>query len=260
MRLCLLMVFAFLFTVTTAFAFPQTKPGVDCASCHTLSVKEANDLIGKLIPGGKVVEVKQSPVKGLFELHLESNGRVGIAHVDYSKKYIVSGLIYDIASGATTTPITPPKPEKVDLSRIPLTDSVVMGNPKGTKKLIVFTDPECPFCKRLHSELKKLVAMDPDVVVYVKMFPLRMHPQAYDVARAILTSKDPVGALDKVFEKSEQLKPEGDAGKDAVNQSIKLGESLGVTSTPTLVFSDGTLQPGASDAASILQKLNGVSR
>ena len=66
-----------------------------------------------------------------------------------------------------------------------------MGDAASPQKVAVFTDPDCPFCVKLHRELKKLVTRNRDVTIYVKMFPLKMHPKAHDKARVILPITDP---------------------------------------------------------------------
>ena len=256
-RVLLASVLITLFSAATSFAMPKEKSGGDCTKCHTLTVKEAGDIVSKLAAGAKVTEVKQSPAPGLFEVHIESNGKSGVAHIDYSKKYVIPGLIFEIATGKpTVAPPPPPPPKKIDVSRIPLEHSVVMGNPKGTKKLIVFTDPECPFCQRLHGELSKLVGLEPDLVVYVKMYPLTIHPKAYDKARAILTASDPLAMMDKAFSGGDLPVPSGDAGKAAVDQSLQFANSIGVNSTPTIIFPDGRMELGARPAEDLRKMLD----
>jgi thiol:disulfide interchange protein DsbC len=246
--------------VQNAYAAAAGVHENDCASCHTLTLPEANKLLANI---GEVKSVKQSTAKGLFELVIEGQGQKALIYVDYSKKHIIPGPVFDIATRKPITePIrnTPPPPAKIDPTTIPLDNSVLMGNPKGTKKLFVFTDPDCPYCSKLHVELKKLVTMDPDVLVYVKMYPLQMHPQAYDKARAILTAKNPSEALDKAFSGAALPIPGGDGGKAAVDQTLKFANGIGVNSTPTLVFPDGRIEAGAKPAEDIRKQLSDASK
>ena len=169
----------------------------NCASCHTLSIGSERIFKGL----GEIKAVKMSPVKGLYEVTVQQGNRQAVAYLDFSKKLLVPGPIFDTATKSSLTPPPVELPKilsKEELDAIPLTDSIVMGNPSGKKRLIVFTDPVCPFCARLHAELKKLVVMEPDLVIYIKMFPLKMHPDAYDKARVILGSHS-LDMLEKAF-------------------------------------------------------------
>ena len=240
----------------SASAMPKDGCGGECARCHALSVKEANELVKGL--GGKVTLVKSPAMRGVWEIDLEKEGKKAVAYLDYGKKYLIPGPIFNLA---TRKPIAAGEQQsapvkKVKPSSIPLGNSIIMGNPKGKKRLFVFTDPDCPFCARLHGELKKVVATEPDLVVYVKLFPLKMHPTAYDKARVILHGKS-VKLLDDAFAKLPLPPPGPQASGRGVDETIKLGQSLGVTSTPTLIFPDGSVMPGARDAAEIKSLLAG---
>ena len=115
---------------------------------------------------------------------LERDGRTGVAYLDYDKKHLIAGQIFDPASGQTVRPGAAPVPMKrLAPASLPTQHSIIMGNPKGTRKLFVFSVPKCPFCAKLHMELKPLAVMEPDLAIYVKMYPLKMHPHAYDKAR-----------------------------------------------------------------------------
>lgn len=222
----------------------------DCASCHTLAKEEAATLFAGL---GEVVDVKTSPLKGLYEVTVQQKNRQAVAYLDFSKKILVPGPIFDIAS---KRPLTPPPKElpkiipKADLEKIPLADSIVMGKPGGKKRIFVFTDPDCPFCGRLHSELKKLIALEPDVTVYIKMYPLDMHPGAYDKARVILGSGS-LEVLEKAFAKEKLPEPGEKDPKGPVDESIRLGASLGVDGTPAMILPNGRMVAGSMDASQI---------
>jgi thiol:disulfide interchange protein DsbC len=237
-----------------AVAMIQQGCGGDCASCHSLSEKEAGDLLKSL---GTVKVVGMAPVRGLFELTLEKDGRHATAYMDYGKKHLITGPIFDIASGRVISPLpvnVDKKPANIDITKIPLDNSLIMGNPKGTRKLFVFTDPECPFCVKLHAELKKLVAMEPGLTVYIKLFPLKMHPKAYDKARVILGANS-LELLERAFV-GVPLPPPGamDTAK-SVDDSIRFAEAVGINSTPTLILPDGRVMPGFQDAEAMRKLL-----
>ncbi|SNB46200.1 DsbC family protein [Geobacter sp. DSM 9736] len=245
-----------LFVPVMASAVPHEQCGdgkKECGACHTLSLPEANSILKGV---GEVKVVKPAPISGLFELTLESKGQQGVAYLDFSKKHLIAGPIFDVTTkNIVGTKPQPAKPATVNPSTIPLTDSVLMGNPEGTKKLFVFTDPDCPFCAKLHRELVKLMYMGPDLAIYIKLFPLKMHPEAYDKARTILSGENPLYLLDQAFSGEKLPAPKGKEGAEAVDSTIKFAESIGVTATPTLILSDGRIMPGYKEAAEIKKLL-----
>ena len=238
-----------------AYAMSQQGCGGDCSGCHSLTVKEANTLLKGM---GEVKKVNAAAVRGLWELDFVKDGKRAVAYMDYSKKHIMPGPVFSLATRAPIAKAAetkPAPPAKVKVSSIPLTNSVIMGNPAAKKKLFVFTDPDCPFCSKLHTELKKLVESDKKLAVYVKLFPLKMHPNAYDKSRAIM-SGDANKLLDDAFSGAKLPAPAADAGK-GVDETVRLAQSLGIKATPTLVLPDGRVMPGYREAAEIRKLLAG---
>jgi len=233
---------------------PAPAMSHDCASCHSLSKEEAGVILKEL---GTVKEVKMAPVKGLYEVTMQHENRQAVLYLDFGKKLVTPGPLFDIAEKRSITPPPFELPRilsKAELEKIPLSNSILMGNPAGKKRLFVFTDPDCPFCARLHGELKKLVTMEPDLAIYVKMFPLKMHPEAYGKARVILGANT-LEMLDKAFA-GEKLPEPGDKDlKEPVDETLKIGESLGIDATPALILPSGLLLSGFRDANDIKKVL-----
>jgi len=236
-----------------AFAMSGDGCGGDCASCHTISLKEASGLLKEL---GVVKTIKPAPVRGLYEVTIEQQGKTGLAYLDYGKKHIIAGQIFDIASRQVAgAPPAQKRQERLDPATLKTGDSLLMGNPKGKKKLFVFTDPECPFCSKMHGELKKLVGLDPDLTVYVKLFPLKMHPKAYDKARVILGEQS-MQLLEQSFAGAALPAPKAKHARKPVDDTMRFAQSVGINSTPTLVLPDGRILPGFRDAKAMQQLLN----
>ncbi|QWV96047.1 DsbC family protein [Geomonas nitrogeniifigens] len=237
-----------------AFAMSEGCSG-DCASCHSITLQEASGLLKEI---GPVKDVKPAPVRGLYEVTFEQAGKTGVAYLDYGKKHIIAGQVFDIASrqpvGGSAQQAKTERKERLDPATLTTADALILGNPKGKKKLFVFTDPECPYCAKAHVELKKLAALEPDLAIYIKLYPLKMHPKAYDKSRVILAQ----GSLE-LLEKSFAGEPLPTAtDKDArkpVEETIKFAESNGIVSTPTLVLPDGKILVGYKDAAAMRELL-----
>jgi thiol:disulfide interchange protein DsbC len=242
---------------SSSYAMAKEGCGGECASCHTLTPQEANGLLKKI--GGTVSSVRQSPARGLFELLVEKDGQKGVIFMDYGKKYLIQGLVVDLEN---LEPVIAHKSElpqqkqitSVDVKSIPVQLAVVMGNPTGTKKLYVFTDPDCPYCRKGHAELKKLASIDPDVAIHIMLFPLPMHPAAYDKARAVFETKS-LELLDKAFDGKDVPKPKKESSKKAIDEIIKFANANGISGTPTMVLPDGTIQVGMRDAETMKKML-----
>lgn len=130
---------ALLLPVSYSYGF--SEKGQDCSKCHTLSNDEATTLLKELGPGIKVLEVIAAPVKGMWEIDVESGGKKGAIYLDFSKKYIISGAIVSLKDKRNLTQERMSEINKVDVSQIPLDDALVMGDKSAKHKVIVFDDP-----------------------------------------------------------------------------------------------------------------------
>jgi thiol:disulfide interchange protein DsbC len=244
---------------SSSYAMAKEGCGGVCNTCHTLTEKEATDILKKV--GGTVTSVKHSPAKGLFELLVERDGQKGILLMDYGKKHLIQGMVVDIETlqpaSAHQQNITSPKQQtSIDVTTIPVSNAVIMGNPNGSKKMYVFTDPDCPYCQKGHVELKKLAKIAPDVAIHIMLFPLPMHPAAYDKSRTIIETQDH-DLLDKAFEGKEIPKPTKESSKKAIDEIVKFAKANGISGTPTMVMPDGTIQVGMRDAETMKKMLDG---
>lgn len=234
--------------IEKAFAFQGAGCGQDCKSCHTLTKDEAKKLIKADAFKADVSDIKMSPIKGLWELEVTKEGQKFVVYMDFAKKYLVEGKFTPLEQIGK-----PPELKKVDLSKIPLADAVIMGNSMAAKKIIVFDDPDCPYCKKLHEEIKKILKERKDIAFYIKLFPLPMHPDAYEKSKSIICNKKSVKLLDDAF--AGKKLPKSNCETKEVDETIKLGKSFGITGTPTIIFPDGRLLPGYVEAPTLIKML-----
>lgn len=253
----LLFIFIFLIS-SSALAFQQAGCGAgDCQDCHALSKKEAATLLqGKV---SEVVGVKRSQVPGLWDVEAVHKGRKVPLYIDFSKQYLISGNIVRLTSGENLTRQSFSKMNRVEISRIPLGDAIIIGNPAAPRKIIVFDDPECTYCRKLHPEMVEVVANHDDIAFFIKMFPLAMHPAAYDKARTIICAKDE-GSNDRALafladSLAGKALPAPDCQSGLVDKNIALAKELYITSTPTLIMPDGRVLPGYKKADKIVAAL-----
>ncbi len=229
------------------WAFSESGGGCesDCRKCHSLSTTEATDLVHQINPEVEVLGISNSPVGGLWELTVSVKGRKGLAYIDFAKKHIMTGSILDVKSKQNVTDRRLYDITKIDQASIPLKDAIAIGNPAAKMRVIVFSDPECPYCRKLHKEIKQVVAEHDDVVFFVKMLPLKIHPQAYKKAQAILCDKS-VKTLDRAFDGLGLGEPTCESTE--LDATIALAEKLGISGTPTLILPDGGMLGGFKPA------------
>ena len=231
--------------VQNTYAFTGKACGSDCTSCHKLTKDEAGILLKADRFNATIKDIRMSAVKGLWEVTLESNGKTIPVYIDFAKRYLVEGRFTELEK------IGEPKElRKVDVASIPLDDAIIMGDPNAEIKVIVFDDPDCPYCRKLHYEIKKILKRRKDVAFYIKQYPLPMHPEAYNKSKALVCEKS-VELLDQVFEGIDIGEPTCET--DAVDKSIKLAQKLGIGGTPAIIFPDGRLLPGYVNADALEQ-------
>ena len=248
MRKILFLIAALAMLQYASSSYGFSNKGEDCTKCHVLKKEEAAALLKDIIPNVKILAIKPSPLRSLWEIDVESNNKKGPLYLDITKKYLISGQIVDIKGKKNLTQEAGEELNKIDVSKVPLGDAIVMGDKNAKKRVIVFTDPDCPFCSKLHSELKKVIAERKDIVFFIKMFPLPIHKEAAEKAKAIVCEKS-LPLLEAAFEKKPVAKPK--CKTSAVDDNIALGKKVGITGTPTLVMPDGRVVSGFRDANAI---------
>ena len=180
-------------------------------------------------------------IPGLYEVQVRDT----VFYTDAEGNHLISGHIIDTATRKDLTQARLEDINRIDWKTLPLKNAIVSGDPKGVP-VAVFTDPDCPFCRRLETELPKVKG----VKVYTFLFPLEsIHPHARAEAEAIWCA----GSGSKARHKAMQdimlhNKQAGDIKSticdNPIAENIKLGESLGINGTPTLIAHDGRKHAG----------------
>jgi len=234
-----------------AQAFPPKKGDKACIECHKLSKKDAEAIVKKVVPTATVTEVRQSPIKGAWQIEFDAGeGKRGTFGLDFSKKYFVQYALVEQVAKQQQQP-----PKKVDVSKIHLGDAITVGAKDAAKRVIVFSDPDCPFCKQLHKTIRQIIAKRPDVAFVELLYPLPMHPNAPKKVQAILCSKS-LPLLDQYFEaddKTVAAEPPANCTTEAMERNKALAQSLGLNGTPTMVRDDGAVLAGALPEDKLLE-------
>ena len=230
---------AFLNITNESFAF--TGEGMvgcigDCATCHNLSKEEAAKYLKTEQYNATVTGIEMSPVKGLWQVNITQNGKPVKVYIDFAKEFLIQANFAPLASIGE-----PQKLQIIDTSKIPLEDAIVIGNKNAKNKVIVFDDPDCPYCAKLHNEIKEIVKKRDDIVFYIKMFPLPSHKDAYRKSQSIVCDGS-IELLEKAFNKEKVPDPKCET--TVVDQTVALGTSLGIGATPSIILPDGRLLSG----------------
>jgi len=234
-------------TDTAAF-MKEGCGGGECADCHSLTREEA----GKLLEGtvDNVLAVSASPVGGLWLLEVEKGGKRGPLYLDYSKDFLISGQILQLSSKANVTGSRTAALVRVDPSTIPLDGALVVGKSTAKEKVIVFSDPDCHFCAKLHPELKQVAAKDPNVAFYIKLYSRNGNPVSVLKATAVVCSKSEA-LLEEAYA-GKMIPPAPASCKDtSVEETASTAARLTIRGTPTLVLPDGRIVRGYRDAKTL---------
>lgn len=221
---------------TAAFATPETD-----AVLATLHQK---------YPNTNFTSVDTTPLPGVYELVMGHN----IAYSDKDGHYFLFGNLYDMQERQDLTAPKRDALNRVDVSKIPMKDAIVRVQGKGERKLYIFTDPDCPFCKKL--EVETLPKLD-NVTIYVFMFPItQLHPHAAEHSQDIwcLPEKDRAAAWTNALTKNE-IPPTATCA-NPIDELAKIGADFGIHGTPTLISADGRMLPGAVDVQRLDAWLN----
>ena len=221
-----------------------------CTDCHSLKPEEAARILG--VRQEQILSIGMSPVKGLWEADVEKDGQKWPVYIDFSKDYIVSGQIFQVSSRLNLTGNRMMSLNRVDVSQIPLDGAILVGKKDAKRRIVVFDDPDCPHCAKLHQTAKGIVAKHPDIAFHVKPFPRNGDVPTYEKALSIVCLGT-VQALEDAF--AGKPLPKGECGSQAVKETSEVAERLKIRSTPTMVFPDGRVVPGALDAEMILKLL-----
>lgn len=198
-------------------------------------------------PGVHVIDIRPSPIAGLFELFMGDQ----IVYSDASGKYVMVGSMLDTESKKNLTTASMDEHGRIDFKTLPVKQAIKIVKGNGSRVFAVFSDPDCPYCQQLEKTLSSVN----DFTMYVYLFPIaQLHPQAPMKAHAIWCAPDHSQAWEDWMQQ-KKLPPTKTCGGDPVDSLQKLGDTLHVNSTPTLFFANGSRLAGALPAADLEKKL-----
>jgi thiol:disulfide interchange protein DsbC len=193
-------------------------------------------------------EVSKSPLAGLYEVRVNGSE---LYYTDAQANYLVVGNLYDTKLRRNLTEERVEKLTAIKFDSLPFKDAFTIVRGNGERKLAVFEDPNCGYCKRFERDLQNVN----NVTVYMFLYPI-LGQDSVDKSKAIWCAKDRgLAWLDWMVR--EQAIPNAIQMCDTntLKRNVELGRAYKINGTPTLIFVDGTRVPGAIDAKQIEKRL-----
>jgi len=231
------------FTLLTAFA--------TLVIADEISVKKA---VEAAYPKFKVESVTKTSYAGLYEVFMGGQ----IIYTDEKMSFLIAeGRVVDPKTKKDITGERLEELTKIDFSSLPLEQAIKVVKGNGSRKLVVFSDVDCPYCKRL--EQNELANIS-DVTVYTFLYPIaQLHPEAAAKSKSIWCATNRVKAWEDWIFRNQLPKTTGNC-EVPLEKVAELARKINVSSTPTLIFADGKRMLGAQPYKEIERALLSASK
>ena len=197
----------------------------------------------------KIDEVNKTPMNGVYELRVNETE---IFYTDAEGNFLIQGNLIDTKAKRNLTEERVEKLSAIDFDALPLKDAFTVVRGNGKRKMAVFEDPNCGYCKRFERDLQKVS----DVTVYMFLYPI-LSPDSTDKSKNIWCTKDKAKAWQDMMVRDQSV-PKGSCDTAAIDRNLAFGKKHKITGTPTIFFADGSRVPGAIAAAQVEKQLAGV--
>ena len=202
--------------------------------------------LGERIPNlPKIDEITKSPMPGLYEVRI---GGTDIVYTDAEGNFLIQGNLIDTKQRRNLTEERIDKLTAIDFKELQLKNAFTITRGNGKRKLAVFEDPNCGYCKRFEADLQKVN----NVTVHMFLLPI-LGKDSMEKSKNIWCAKDRAKAWTDWMLR-DIMPPAATCDTSALTRNVELSKKFKITGTPTLVFADGSRVPGAISAAQ-LEKL-----
>ncbi len=195
----------------------------------------------------KIDEVSKTPIPGVFELRVGAE----IFYTDEQGNHLIDGQLIDTRSRNNLTEARLNKINAIDFAALPLKDALVWKAGSGVRKMVVFADPNCGYCKRFERDLQRVK----DVTVYTFLLPI-LGGDSPEKSRSIWCAKDSTQAWRNwMLDGVAPPRTMGECDSSAIERNTALARKHRVNGTPAIVFEDGKRVPGAMSTEQIEKQL-----
>lgn len=190
--------------------------------------------MGKKFPYSKIISISKTPYFGLYEVAFDDR----LVYTDEKMTYLFSGNIIDMHTLKNLTEAREKQLYAIEFDTLPFDLSIKNVKGNGKRKLAVFSDPNCQYCKKLEKEMVNLT----NATVYIFMFPIL--PGSEEKAKAIWCSPDRLKAWEDNMLRGVEPHSDKACNTAALTNISMRAKKLGINVTPTLIFGDGVIKPG----------------
>ena len=199
------------------------------------------NLAERLPQMGKIDEVGKTPMPGLFEVRVGSD----LYYTDAEGNFLLHGQLIDTKRQQNLTEERQEKLLAIDFSALPLKDAFTIVRGNGKRKIALFEDPNCGYCKRFERDLQKV----DNITVYLFLYPI-LGPDSIEKSRNLWCSRDKAKAWQDWMVR-DSLPSAATCDAAALMRNVEFGRKFKISGTPTMVFADGTRVPGAIPAQQV---------
>jgi thiol:disulfide interchange protein DsbC len=198
--------------------------------------------LGERIPQlQKIDEVSRTPMNGLWEVRVGSE----ILYTDAEGNFLIQGSLIDAKLRRNLTEERVEKLSAIDFDALPVKDAFTIVRGNGKRKMAVFEDPNCGYCKRFERDLQKV----DNITVHMFLYPI-LGGDSPDKSRNIWCARDKGKAWQDQMVR-DQSAPSASCDAGAIARNLEFGKKHRISGTPTLFFTDGSRVPGAVNAAQV---------
>lgn len=203
-------------------------------------------------PGMQINSVNKTPVSGLYEVIFDGSQ---IVYSDAKGNYLIDGVMVETSSRRNLTREKADKLSEIKFDSLPLDQAIKVVKGDGKRVMAVFSDPDCPYCRKLEQEIAKL----DNLTVHVFAYPLPMHTDASRKSKLVWCSANRAQAwLDLMLEGKV---PEGNADcPNPLEANLALGQKLNIQGTPAIILANGKRLPGLVPADRLDRMLDEATR
>jgi thiol:disulfide interchange protein DsbC len=200
--------------------------------------KKLQEKINQSYPDLVIKSIQKTDFNDLYEVLISD--QIIYTNKDFSF-LIVEGRVVDPETKIDITSDRLEELTRINFSKLPFDKAIKVVRGNGERKVAVFSDVDCPFCKKLEKE--GLLELD-NITIYTFLFPLAIHPKAEMRSKKIWCAEDQEKAWNDYMLKNIMANNKGDC-KTPIEDILVLGRDLGIRSTPTIIFLSGKKIPGA---------------
>lgn len=224
----------------TSLALAATLMFAATAQANETVIRKA---LTQQFPGAQISSVTKTPYSGLFEVYLDGQ----LVYIDAKAQYVFAGDVIDLKNRANLTQARLNQLQAIKWDSLPLVNALKTVKGKGERKLVVFSDVDCPYCRKFEAELEKV----DNITVYTFLYPIEgLHPKAVQASKQIWCAPNRNKAWDDYISRGSVPNNDGKCA-NPVDETIALGSKLKVSGTPTLFFANGQRVPGMVPAAQL---------